>query len=151
MNTLHWLTVVKISGMKLLLKLRPWVCKVCLLMESFRIILSEVPCACVQEIYNAAGCILEWFWRCINAGRFVKKRHAARCIHKMQGILSVYTQKQPNQPHLLKKYQINMGFSHFHEFGSYLWCTYIGTKSNKNMWFLRWQYYINLISIFFTN
>ena len=23
----------------------------------------------------------------------------------------------PNQPHLLKKYQINMGFSHFHEFG----------------------------------
>ena len=23
----------------------------------------------------------------------------------------------PNQPHLLNKYQINMGFSHFHEFG----------------------------------
>ena len=23
----------------------------------------------------------------------------------------------PNQPHLLKKYQINMGFSNFHEFG----------------------------------
>ena len=22
----------------------------------------------------------------------------------------------PNQPHLLNKYQINMGFSHFHEF-----------------------------------
>ena len=25
--------------------------------------------------------------------------------------------KYPNQPHLLNKYQINMGFSHFHEFG----------------------------------
>ena len=28
-------------------------------------------------------------------------------------MMSVY----PNQPHLLNKYQINMGFSHFHEFG----------------------------------
>ena len=25
--------------------------------------------------------------------------------------------KRPNQPHLLNKYIINMGFSHFHEFG----------------------------------
>ena len=25
--------------------------------------------------------------------------------------------KLPNQPHLLKKYQINMGFLHFHEIG----------------------------------
>ena len=31
------------------------------------------------------------FWKCINAVRFLKKRHAARCVykHKMQGILCV--------------------------------------------------------------
>ena len=30
------------------------------------------------------------FWRCINAVMHEKKEHAAKCIHKMQGILSMY-------------------------------------------------------------
>ena len=59
----------------------------------------------------------------------------------------------PNQPHLLNKYQINMGFSHFHEFNwDLIWYVQIGTISNRyceRMWFLQWQYYINLILIFY--
>ena len=66
--------------------------KFCVTMKYFIIILSEIPCLRVQEKENAAGCIyLIEFWRCINSLRCVKKRHAARCIHKMQAILSVYT------------------------------------------------------------
>ena len=34
------------------------------------------------------------FLRCINAVGCVKKRHAARCIHKMQAILSVLSVEQ---------------------------------------------------------
>ena len=33
--------------------------------------------------------LLKMFLRCINAVGCVKKRHAPRCIHKMQAILSV--------------------------------------------------------------
>ena len=33
------------------------------------------------------------FWRCINAVRCLKWRHAARCIYKMQGIFSVKEKK----------------------------------------------------------
>ena len=32
---------------------------------------------------------LKIHWRCINAVGYVQKRHAPRCIHKMQAILSV--------------------------------------------------------------
>ena len=32
-------------------------------------------------------------------------------------VIKVEKKNLPNQPHLFNKYQINMGFSHFHEFG----------------------------------
>ena len=60
----------------------------------------------------------------------------------------------PNQPHLLNKYQYNMGFSHFHEFGILSGMYILAPCQNiycESMWFLQWQYYINLILSFFTN
>ena len=46
------------------------------------------------------------FLRCINAVGCVKKRHAPRCIHKMQAILSVY----PREVRL----ELYLGFYAFH-------------------------------------
>ena len=60
----------------------------------------------------------------------------------------------PNELHLLNKYQINMGFSHFNEYADLICDVHIGTISNRyceRIWFLQWQYYINFILIFFTN
>ena len=57
----------------------------------------------------------------------------------------------PNQAHLLNKYQINVGFSHFHEIGILSWDEHFGTISNRyceRMWFLEWENYINTILIF---
>ena len=59
--------------------------------------------------------------------------------------------EHPNQPHLLNKYQYNMGFSHFHEFGILSGMYILAPYQNiycESMWFLQWQYYINLILIF---
>ena len=78
---------------KMLLKLRLWVCEVCVIMDHFTIIVSEIPWACVQEKNKMQLDVFgNEFWRCINEVRCVKTQHAARCTHKMQGILLVYTQ-----------------------------------------------------------
>ena len=45
-------------------------------------------------------------------------------VHSDYYSIDKFNENCPNQPHLLNKYQINMGFSHFHEFGSYLGCIY---------------------------
>ena len=59
----------------------------------------------------------------------------------------------PNQPHLLNKYKINMGISHFHEFGilsgMHILAPYQIDIACERMWFLQRQYYINFLLIFF--
>ena len=55
----------------------------------------------------------------------------------------------PNQPHLLKKYQINMGFSNFHEFGILSGMCILASYQidiAKECGF--YKYYTNLILIF---
>ena len=47
-------------------------------------------------------------WRCITAVGCVKKRHAPRCIHKMQAILSVYGRTFGDTPCIVLAYKIHV-------------------------------------------
>ena len=63
---------------------------------------------------------------CLWATKAPRVTRAGKAMHRLdfRGCILLLLILNPNQPHLLNKYHINMGFSHFRNLGSYLGCTY---------------------------
>ena len=65
-------------------------------------------CTCDHQLLHSASSTLAY----VTINSYIAHH---QLLHSLQS---------PNQPQLLNKHQINMGFSHFHEFGIYQGCTY---------------------------